>query len=228
MISTESIQFLKELRLNNNRSWFDDNRYRYEKLKAEQLQLASDLLDAIVKFDPALEQLEAKDCIFRIYRDIRFSKDKTPYKTHISVILKSGGKNSQWSGYYLHIEEGQSFAGGGVWMPERLQLHKIRREIHFFHDELKTILEDRDFKKLFAGFDKDPGAQLSRPPKGYDANDPAIEYLKLKSFTVTTPLRDDLITSPDLIKVVADIFRTIYPLQRFLNRALASDENGGI
>ncbi|MBC7885904.1 MAG: DUF2461 domain-containing protein [Saprospiraceae bacterium] len=228
MLQPATLEFLKELNLNNHKEWFDKNRKRYDLVKADYLKLAADILDEMKKKDSSLDMLSPKDCIFRINKDIRFSKDKTPYKTNLGIALHPYGKKMQLAAYYVHIEDGQSFAGGGLWSPEAPLLAKVRKEIHNFHKDLEDILSDSAFKKTFGAFDIEEGQKLSRPPKGYEAEDPAIEYLKQKSFTVSRPIPNAMLTTVDLIPYLVETLTTFKPLLTFINRGLMSDGDGGL
>ena len=183
MLTKESLQFLDDLKKNNNRDWFQDNKKRYDVFKKDYHQLLSDFLDAMKPLDPSLELLEVKNCTFRINRDIRFSKDKSPYKAHLGVWMSTGAKGANRSGYYVHIEKGASFIAGGFYSPESEDLKKVRKEIAFFHDDLEAILADKNFKKEFGSLDINENNSLKSMPRGYEKDHPAIEFLKLKSFT---------------------------------------------
>ena len=154
MLSKETLQFLDDLKANNNRDWFLENKKRYEAFKKDYYQLASDLLDALKPLDASLEMQEVKNCTFRINRDIRFSKDKTPYKSHLGFWFSSGAKGQNRSGYYIHLEKGASFIAGGLYCPESDDLKKMRKEIAYFHEDLEEILEEKNFKKEFKDFDR--------------------------------------------------------------------------
>ena len=182
MLSKNTLQFLDDLKANNNRDWFLENKKRYEAVKKEYQQLVGDFLDTMKPLDPSLEMLEVKNCTFRINRDIRFSKDKTPYKSHLGVWLSSGAKGMNRSGYYIHLEKGASFIAGGLYCPEAVDLKKMRKEIAYFYDDLEAILNEKDFKKEFKDFDRNEKDTLKNPPRGYEKEHPAIEFLKLKSF----------------------------------------------
>lgn len=226
MVSESLLQFFRELRNNNNKEWFDQNRKRYEQVRKEYHDLTAALLEAMKKEDESLEMVQLKDCTFRINKDIRFSKDKSPYKTNLGINIVPYGKKMLLAGYYLHIEEGQSFAGGGLYMPMTPELKKVRKEIHYSYDEFLNIIQNVDFKNTFGSLDRDPGLVLSRPPRDYSIEDPAIEWLKLKSYTAVRNIDDSLLRSKDLIPEVVRILKTIKPLIGFLNSALLSDENG--
>jgi uncharacterized protein (TIGR02453 family) len=228
MLQESTLAFFRELRQNNHKEWFDINRKRYDKVKENYLALAGTILEEMKKVDSTLEMLQPKECVFRINKDVRFSKDKAPYKTNLGFIFSPYGKKMGTAGYYLHIEEGQSFIGGGLWMPESHQLAKIRKEIHYFYDDLTQILADPSFIKVYGGLDNDSKIRLVRPPKGYEADNPAIEFLKLKSFTAIRPIEDKIITTSKLVPTVVEIFTALKPLLVFLNRGLMSDDDGGL
>lgn len=228
MLQTDTLDFLKELKVNNSKTWFDFNRKRYDKVKADYIAFAGILIDEMKKVDHSLDLLTPKDCIFRINRDIRFSTDKSPYKTNLGIALHPGGKKFNLAAYYFHIEPDLSFIGGGMWMPESHLLAKVRKEIHYFYNDLRDILDNKDFKNTFGDLDVEEGQKLSRPPKGYDADDPAIEYIKLKSFTVSTQISDDMLTSKQLLPQVIASFTTLKPFIGFVNRGLMSDPEGGL
>jgi uncharacterized protein (TIGR02453 family) len=228
MIQQTSLQFLDDLRDNNHKEWFTENRKRYDTMKADYVGLADRILTEMKKHDEGLELLTAKDCIFRVNKDVRFSKDKSPYKTHLGIALHPMGKKMMTAAYYLHIERGQSFIGGGLWQPEAPLLSKVRKEINYFYNDLREILDGKTFKSTYGDLSIESGYKLSRLPKGYEADNPAIEYLKLKSFTVGKPISDKALTDPKLFDQVIKDFRAIQPLLGFINRGLMSDDEGGI
>lgn len=228
MLQLSTIQFLKDLKANNNKEWFDHNRKIYDKVKVDYLSLANELLETMKKEDPTLEMLSAKDCIFRINRDVRFSKNKSPYKTNLGIALHPGGKKGNLAAYYLHIEDGQTFAGGGLWMPESHLLTKVRKEIHYFYNDFTNIIYNPAFINTYSSLDIEDGQKLIRPPKGYDVDDPAIEYLKLKSFTTLKPIDDSLLISELLVPTVVEYFKVLKPFIHFINRGLMSDAAGGL
>jgi uncharacterized protein (TIGR02453 family) len=221
MIDTSTLQFLKDLKKHNNKEWFEANRTRYTDAKAAFENLAAAMIQKLGSFDSQVAHLQAKDCLFRINRDVRFSKNKAPYKTNMAMyISKNGKKAMDCAGYYLHVEPGASFAAAGIWMPMAPELKKIRQEIDYNFNEFKQLLKQQSFIRLYPDLDRSEGVALSRPPKGYEADNPAIEYLKLKSFIVTTPLADDVLTSKAMLQTVATAFKTAYPFVRFINWAL--------
>lgn len=220
MVLPETLNFLTHLKENNNKVWFDAHRKEYDAVKANYLGCATSILSEMQKIDSSLEVLQPKDCVFRINRDVRFSADKSPYKTNIGIVLHPHGKKFNLAGYYLHIEPQKAFIGGGLWMPEAPLLQKVRKEISYFYSDLRKILDDKEFKKMFGDLDVEEGQKLSRPPKGFEADDPAIEYLKLKSFTVGAQVSDDVLLSRDMVQHVVHHFKVLMPFLAFINRGL--------
>jgi len=224
MLTKESLQFLDDLKKNNNRDWFQDNKKRYEIFKKDYHQLVSDFLDVMKPLDPSLELLEVKNCTFRINRDIRFSKDKSPYKAHLGVWMSTGAKGANRAGYYVHIEKGASFIAGGFYSPEAADLKKVRKEIAFFHEDLEAILADKNFKKEFGSLDINETNSLKSMPRGYEKDHPAIEFLKLKSFTATQKYDISEVTQKDFVVKMSKKLIALKPLNEFINRALETDE----
>lgn len=224
MLTKDTLQFLEDLKANNNRDWFLDNKKRYEVFKKDYHQLVADFLDAMKPLDPSLEMLEVKNCTFRINRDIRFSKDKSPYKGHLGVWLSSGSKGQNRSGYYVHLEKGASFIAGGLYCPEAEDLKKVRKEIAYFHEDLEAILEEKNFKKEFVDFDRNEKNTLKNPPRGYEKEHPAIELLKLKSFESSQRFDIAEVSKKDFVVTMSKKLIALKPLNEFINRALASEE----
>jgi uncharacterized protein (TIGR02453 family) len=219
MLQTTTIKFLQGLKKNNNRPWFEANRRSYESAKADYTLLVDQLIAGIAKFDAPIGELKAKDCMFRINRDVRFAKDKSPYKSNMGASFSSGGKKADEAGYYFHFEPGRSFAGGGIYMPQAPTLAKIRQEIDYSFDEFKKITEDKKFKKYFPkGLELSD--MLSRPPKGYDEKNPAIHYLKMKSFFVSAPFTDASLQEKNMAKEITKAFEAMKPLIDFFNKAV--------
>lgn len=219
MLQKSTLKFLKDLKANNNRDWFMANKQVYEAAHADALQLIDKLIAAAGKFDEGIKGLDPKKCIMRIYRDIRFSKDKTPYKTNFGIWLSAKGKNADYPGYYLHIQPGNSFIAGGYWMPPPDHLKAIRQEIDYNQEEFQGILKERNFKKYFDGIDSEE--KLSTTPKGYAKDHPAIEFLKMKSFTVSSFLEDKQLTDQELVDHIAKAWKALMPVNRFLQRAIS-------
>lgn len=197
----------------------DANRGAYLQAKADFEALVNALLQNLQAIDPGLNGLTAKDCVFRINRDIRFSKDKSPYKHNFGASIAEGGKKSLNAGYYLHIQPGnESFIGGGLYMPPGEQLKKIRQEIDYNAPELLKIVAAKDFKQAYGMVQ---GEKLSRAPKGYDPNHPNIEFLKLKSYVALHTLTDDDIQSSQLLENLTHKCEVLKPFIDFLNVAIS-------
>lgn len=221
MLQLSTIKFLKDLKKNNNKEWFDANRKIYENAKTDYTVFIDNIIKTHGKKDPGIANLTAKDCLFRINRDIRFSKDKSPYKTNFGASINFGGKKIMKGGYYIHCEPGGgSFVAGGIYMPEAEDLKKVRQEIDYCFDEFKKILSAKSFKTIYGELHTGDDMKLSRPPKGYDENNPAIEFIKLKSFIAMAKFSDDDLTSKDYSKKVLAAFAAVQPLVMFVNRAI--------
>jgi uncharacterized protein (TIGR02453 family) len=224
MLSKDTLQFLEDLKANNNRDWFLANKKRYDAYKADYHKLISDLLEVMKPLDASLELLEVKHCTFRINRDIRFSKDKSPYKTHMGIWLPCGSRSSESSGYYLQIDKENSFVGGGMYCPMPEQLQKIRKEINFFHEDLVSIIMEKSFKSTYGNLSRDENSTLKNPPRGYDKEHPAIEFLKLKSFTAIQKFDVTEATQKDFVAKISQKMKALKPLNDYINRALTSEE----
>ena len=220
MLQQSSIVFLKNLKKNNSKDWFDANRSKYESAKQDVEEFAAAIIKSLSKIDEGIAHLQPKDCMFRINRDVRFSKDKSPYKTNMGVYFSKGGKKGNQAGYYFHVEPGASFVAGGLWMPMPEDLKKVRQEIDYNWDEFKKIVQEKKFRTAFGNLERNPEFELSRPPKGYDDDNPAIEYLKLKSLIASSKISDKELTSRNLIKSAVSRFVTMKPLIDFLNRSV--------
>ncbi len=212
-----TLKFLYDLRKNNNRDWFGFHKNRYEDARTDVEHFVDFLIPAIHEFDPRISQLTAKQCMFRIYRDIRFSKDKTPYKTYFGAYIAPGGRKSVLCGYYLHLEPGNCLLAGGAYHPSGEYLKNIRSEIYYHLEEFEAILNKKEFKKTFG---KITGDSLKRPPKGFPADFEGIDYLKMKDFTIFHHIDEQQLSSPDFAGYVLQVFKEMKPLNDFFNRAL--------
>jgi len=219
MIQRTTIQFLKDLKKNNNKPLFDKNKPRYEEAKKDIEQMVEAFLVRLTSFDKRYAKVKAKDCVFRIYRDIRFSPDKTPYKTHLGASISPNGKKVNEPGYYLHIEPTKSFLAGGIWMPDKDLLKKIRQEIVYNSKSIRKILSDKKFKKYFGELDKE--YKLSRPPKGYEKDHPEIELLKFNSYIVWHQYSEKEIFASSFIKELSEGARIMKPLLAFIDEAIS-------
>jgi len=220
MIQKSTLDFLKALKKNNNKIWFDQNREKYNTTKNNFDEFVALLLEQMILFDEDLKELSSKNCTFRINRDIRFSKDKTPYKLNLSASFNKGGKKSINAGYYFHLQPGgNSFVGGGLWMPEAIELKKLRQEIDYCFPEFKKIINASSFKKHYSELEKDEKQMLVNFPKGYEKENPAADFLRMKSFIATKNLSDEEVTSVNLVKETTQAFKALMPLIKFINRS---------
>ncbi|NJM74331.1 MAG: DUF2461 domain-containing protein [Scytonema sp. RU_4_4] len=224
MINKSTLKFLKDLKVNNSKEWLDDNKKSYENSKNDILTLTSELITSVSDLDKTISNayLDPKKCITRLNRDLRFAKDKTPYKTDYYIVLNKNGKNSPAAFYYLHIEPDNCFVGGGVYNPLPDQLKKIRQEIDYAFDEWITIIKDKTFMKTFPSGINNSGV-LTRTPKEFDEKSPASEFLKMKGFYTMEKLTDKEITSADTFDKINFYFKTTKALVDFLNRAIEND-----
>lgn len=217
MIQNSTLNFLESLAQNNDREWFNAHKSDYLNSLKDIESTASTLLSNIKKYDPRLEGVDVKKCIFRIYRDVRFSKNKEPYKTHIGIFFAPGGKNSFAPGYYLHIEPNASFIGGGVWMPPTSELFALRQEIYYNFEDFKTITNEETFKKQFP--DLDHTFKHIKTPKGFDADFEGIEIIKHKCFFFAHPLSNQDLTSTNLDTQLEMLVQLLAPLNHFFQRS---------
>jgi uncharacterized protein (TIGR02453 family) len=224
MITKEALQFLEDLIANNNTEWMHANKKRYENYKKDYHNFIASILAEMKPLDKTLDPLEVKNCTFRINRDIRFSKDKSPYKTNMGVWFTQNKFRKNSPGYYIHFEKGNSFIAGGVWCPEPNELKQIRKEIGFFYEDLEAIVTNKKFKTEFVSLSSDENNTLKKAPKDFDPNHPAIEFLKLKSFTASQKIDDKLFTDADFSKMVAHKLIVLKPMNDFLKRALETEE----
>jgi uncharacterized protein (TIGR02453 family) len=215
--------FLKKLKKNNRKEWFDAHKDEYLTAKAEFEVLVDKVLKEVKRFDKSISpDLAAKECTFRIYRDVRFSKNKTPYKNHMAADINPGGRKSGLAGYYFHIEPGNSFVAGGLWMPEPETLQAIRQEIDYNPDPLLKTLKSSSFKKYFEGLDEEDKMKTS--PKGFDKNHPQIDLLRNRHFLVSAILTDAQVLSPGVVKHIVDRMKAMLPLLRYLREAQAQHD----
>ncbi len=212
------LNFLKDLSGNNNREWFQENKQCYEQARAGFIALTGELIDKIGRFDADIATLDPKKCIFRIYRDVRFSKDKSPYKNNFGANISPGGRKSGMASYYLHIQPGASMLAGGMYHPGPENLARIRQEIDYNPGPLAEILQSSAFKKQFGEL---KGDKLKRPPKGYDPDHPNIEWLKHKDFIVYKSLSDRELTDKKFIAGTMNAFNVLSPFNDYFNMAVS-------
>ena len=221
-IKSNTFKFLKDLKKNNNREWFNENKSRYEEARANFEEVISELVNHIAKFDPPIGNVNPRKAIFRIYRDTRFAKDKTPYKLNLGAHLSPhGAQLHDRAGYYIHIEPGKSFLAGGSYLPPSDWLSAIRYEINRNSKEFKKIINSKSFKSYFGEIE---GEKLKTAPKDYPKDHPEIELLKFKSFLAMHYLKDKETLSPNFIKHAVKVFKALYPFDKFLNNAAESKQ----
>jgi len=215
-IKKSTLDFLTAVKYNNNRDWFIANRPSYLDAKDNFESFVQEVIDRIILFDPIMKGLEAKSCVFRINRDIRFSNDKSPYKSHFGAFIVKGGKQNgdKYAGYYFHIEPGASILAGGAYTPPAPWLSAIREKISDNADEFIKITRTKDFIKYFGSID---GEKLKTAPKGYPKDHPHIELLKFKSYLVVNNAADKLVLSKDYMDHVVNVFKAMKPLNDYLN-----------
>jgi len=222
MLQKTTLKFLRDLKKNNTKQWFDLHRPAYEEAKNDFELFVQALITGQGKKDKHIGSLKPKECVFRINRDIRFSKDKSPYKPNFGASISRGGKKSSFAGYYFHLEPGQSFAGGGLWMPSAPELKKIRQEIDYGFAQFSRLISSKKFKAMFGDLSMDDAFRLSKVPQGFEKDHPGVEYLKLKSFVAFRPLTDKELLSGDLLRISLEAFEILRPVLEFLNAALES------
>ena len=215
------LNFLSKLSKNNNREWFNDNKSEFVDLKNQFETYINNLILQIKSIDNNVHSISAKECIFRIYRDVRFSKNKIPYKTHFGAYIATGGRKSPFAGYYIHIEPGNSFAGGGIYHPEPPILKELRYEIMDRTDELKKIISDSKFKKVFPAI---YGEKLKTSPKGFSKDFKDIDLLRFKSYALVHSINDELIISDKLDDYLLNLYKTAMPFNSFFNKVISEIE----
>lgn len=217
-IHPDTFGFLTTIKENNDREWFQENREAYERAWQNIKDFTEGLIKGLAQTDRYIsEDIPVSKCVFRIYRDTRFSKDKTPYKTWLGAGISSAGRKLNGPEYYIHIQPGNSFAAGGYWRPEKEHLAAIRQEIDYNGPRLLELLNEPAFSEYYQ---LDTQDKLKRPPSGFTEDNPYIELLKLKSFTVAKPFSDDELSSTAGLERVLEAFRRMYGFKLFLHEAL--------
>jgi uncharacterized protein (TIGR02453 family) len=216
IIKKSTLDFLNAIKDNNNRDWFLKNKAFYQEARDNFEHFVQGLIDKLIEIEPIMKGLEAKTCMYRFNRDIRFSNDKSPYKTHFGAFIVRGGKKNgdKFAGYYFHIEPGKSIIAGGAYMPPSPWLSAIREKIDNEPEKLVKIINSKDFKKYFG---KIEGDQLKTAPKGYPSDHPHIDLLRYKSFLSFSEIKDEFVLSEKLFDYVCDAFKAMKPLNDFLN-----------
>lgn len=218
MIQKSTFQFLKQLKKNNEKAWFDEHRSAYLTAREDVISFIEAVLGHLAKKESSFAELKPASCLFRINRDVRFSSNKAPYKTNFGASLNPHGKKSGLAGMYIHLEPGESFIGGGLWMPPSPVIQKVRQEIDYQTNEFLNILKRPAFKQVYG--DLDVTDSLKKLPRDYPADHAAEKYLKLKSFVAFNPWKDEDFLHQEAAKNVAKRLWEFQPMLEFLNRGL--------
>jgi uncharacterized protein (TIGR02453 family) len=211
------LEFLTDLSKNNNREWYHANKDRYNESREKILFLTDILINEIRKFDSEVPALDPKDCVFRIFRDVRFSNDKRPYKTNFGAFISKGGRKSMHAGYYFHVDPEGSFCGGGIYMPPAEPLKLLRNYIAENGSEYLEIIGDKDFTKIYPAMLDD---KLKTAPKGFPKDHQYIDLLRYKSFVFSNQLKNSDLLGKDFLDKIVYSFRLLHPVNAFLNEAL--------
>jgi uncharacterized protein (TIGR02453 family) len=220
-IRKDSIDFLKSLEKNNNRDWFNEHKDKYLAAQSNIIAFADALIVEMNKHDK-IETASGKESLFRIYKDVRFAKDKTPYNTHWSAGFKRATKKLR-GGYYIHLKPGNSFLAGGFWGPEPDDMKRIRQDIDANYKSWNKLFAREELKKTFG---KLTGEQVASAPRGYEKSNPAIELLRYKQFLLKHQFTDKEVLSPDFLKQVNETFKKMRPFLNFMSLILTTDANG--
>ena len=215
-IKKSTLDFLKQIKKNNNREWFIGNRPAYLDARENFESFVQKLIDQIIEFEPIMKGLEVKSCVYRFNRDIRFSNDKSLYKTHFGAFIVRGGKKNgdKYGGYYFHIEPGGSIIAGGAYMPPAPWLSAIREKIDEEPDRFMKIISSKEFKKFFGQL---TGEKLKKAPKGYPADHPNVDLLKFKSYLVVNEVKDEFVLNEKYFEHTIEVMKAMKPLNDFLN-----------
>ncbi len=205
--------FLKELDANNNREWFQDNKNKYLEAKALFEEFVGELIKGLSRFDPEISGVAVKDCVFRIYRDLRFSPDKRPYKIYMGAYMCKGGKCSPYGGYYVHMQPGESFFAGGVYDADPKLIKVIRKEIYGTIEEFKAIVEDAEFTRYYSLF----GEKLKKVPADFPSDYPDGEWLKYKHYSPASFVDETFFEGSDVVERCVERLTLLLPINRYLN-----------
>ncbi len=215
MLQKSTLNFLKVLKRHNNRDWFNKNKQLYEDARKDFEIFIDELIHRMCDFDPTLMGLQAKECMFRIYKDVRFSKDKTPYKTNMGAAINEGGRKMPIPGYYFHIQPGECFLAGGLYLPSADKLLAVRKAIANSKGGFRKILSSKEYKKYWKLWED----KLKTAPKGFPKDHPDVEYLKYRSVIAFHNINDEQVLSPKAIDYSVKTFKTLKPLIDFLYEA---------
>jgi uncharacterized protein (TIGR02453 family) len=218
MLQKATFDFLRQLKSNNHREWFTEHKKQYEAAREDLYAFIAPLIKSIAAIDPNFSaETPAKKCLMRIYRDIRFSKDKTPYKTNYGIVFDVMGYNAKTPSYYLHLEPDNCYFGAGFWMPEKEVLKLVREEIDYNGDDFLAIINQPKFKQIFKLSEED---SLKKAPAGYEVHHPMIDFLKLKSFIVSCPIQESAFFNVQIFDKMKEAFETVQPFILFLRKSM--------
>lgn len=220
MLHKSTLDFLKKLKKNNNRDWFNANKKLYEDAKYDFEVFLFEMIQAIAEFDEDVSGLEPNDCMFRIYKDVRFSKDKSPYKTNLGASINKGGRKAPNAGYYVHISPSECFLASGLYMPMPDKLLAVREKIAGNPEKFKKIIGSADFKKYYKKLWMEDA--LKTAPKGFPKDHPLLEYLKLKSFIADHLVKEERVLTKNYVQYSSKIFKAVKPLNDYLNDAIGA------
>jgi len=221
MIDIATMHFLVDLSLNNSKQWFDEHRKEYDLAKLNFIEFVQHVIDMHGVNDKAIRDIKAKDCLFRINRDVRFSNNKSPYKTNFGASISIGGKKAMRNaGYYFHLEPDNAFMGGGLYGPDVDVLNIMRNAISKDLSTFEKIVKAPKFKAIYVGLNDNDEYSLKRVPKGFDDADPAAAYLKLKGYVAMAKMEDQDLLSKDAVKKTVESFKALQPLIEYINQAV--------
>lgn len=216
-LKPETFSFLSDLKDNNNREWFTGNKDRYEQAKENFSEFIQSLITELALIDPSIGLVSPKDCVFRIFRDLRFATDKSPYKANMGAYIAKGGRKSQWAGYYFHLEPNNSFVSGGLYRPQGKILKSIREDMDFYSDAFLKIVTNPSFTETFTTLGSN---LLKKVPAGFSDSSKVAHFLKLKQITPMQALTNNDVLSQNLMSKVLLSFTQMKPLIAFINRAI--------
>ena len=216
-LNPDILSFFAELETNNNREWFEPQKKRFKALEAEMKQFSADLVEAMNEHD-SIDRYK----LFRLYRDVRFSKDKTPFKTHFGISFHRE-KPALRGGYYLHIKPGDNFIATGFWNPDKDDLKRIRKEMEIDAEEFRDIMAEPSFKTIWGNLE---GEEVKTAPKGFSKEDPNIDLIKKKAYLFTKRYSDEEVLSKDFLQQVNADFQAVRPFFDYMSSVLTTDLNG--
>ncbi len=217
MLEKNTIDFFRQLRENNNRQWFNEHKSEFDKIWNNFKEFVQVMINEIAEIDPSVRSVQVKDCLFRIYRDVRFAKDKAPYKSNLGAYIVRGGRHSNFAGYYIHIEPDNCMFAGGIYMPKSDVLRKIWNSIYSNPDDLKDILKNKEFIKHYREIDDD---KYKSVPRGFPKDFPDAELIKFKSYSIWKLVSNEFYLKDNVVKKVKELTRVMFPFNSYFNSIL--------